>query len=131
MTNPSQLTDAQLLALIGPQGAAQPRQAQRQSASVAMPARPSGPLDLSRMASITAQSESGNRERDPRTGQLITSPKGAQGRMQVMPTTNTSPGFGVAPARDGSDGERTRVGRDYLAAMMQTYGNDPSDVPVP
>lgn len=125
MTDPSQLTDAQLLALIGPQGAAQPRQAQRQAAPVTMPARPSGPLDLNRMASITAQSESGNRERDAR-GNLVTSSKGAQGRMQVMPTTNTSPGYGVVPARNGSDEERTRVGRDYLGAMMQTYGNDPA-----
>jgi hypothetical protein len=79
----------------------------------------------SSMVGITAQAESGNRERDAR-GNLITSSAGAQGRMQVMPTTNTDPGYGVVPARDNSDAERTRVGEDYLAAMMREYGGDPA-----
>jgi hypothetical protein len=77
------------------------------------------------MVGITAQAESGNRERDAR-GNLITSPAGAQGRMQVMPTTNTDPGYGVRPARDNSDAERTRVGEEYLSAMMREYGGDPA-----
>ena len=51
------------------------------------------------------------------------SPKGAQGLMQVMPGTNTSPGYGVAPARDLSEGERTRVGQDYWKAMNERYQN--------
>src|SRR5690606_39124369 len=42
------------------------------------------------MVAVTAQSESGNRERDA-AGRLITSPAGAQGKMQVMPGTNTDP----------------------------------------
>lgn len=82
------------------------------------------PNDLSRMAAITAQSESGNRERDA-AGNLITSAKGAQGAMQVMPGTRVDPGFGVAPAKDDSDAERTRVGRDYLQAMVKRYAGDP------
>ena len=69
--------------------------------------------------------ESGNKDRDAQ-GNLITSSAGAQGRMQVMPDTNRDPGFGVTPAKDGSDEERARVGRDYLAAMMRRYGNDPA-----
>lgn len=77
------------------------------------------------MVAVTAQSESGNRERDA-AGRLITSPAGAQGKMQVMPGTNLDPGFGVKPAKDNSDAERTRVGRDYLAAMLKRYGNDPA-----
>lgn len=85
----------------------------------------SGEALLPAMVAITAQSESGNRERDDR-GNLVTSPKGAQGRMQVMPDTNLDPGYGVRPAQNNSDEERTRVGRDYLAAMMRTYGNDPA-----
>ena len=87
------------------------------------PAMGAGEL-LPRMTEITAVSESGNRERDGR-GRLITSPAGAQGRMQVMPGTNVDPGFGVSAARDGSDEERTRVGRDYLAAMVDRY-KDPA-----
>lgn len=59
-------------------------------------------------------------------GQPIVSPVGARGRMQVMPGTNTDPGFGVRPAQNDSPEERARVGRDYLAAMMQRYGNDPA-----
>lgn len=53
------------------------------------------------------------------------SPKGAQGSMQVMPTTNTNPGFGITPAKDNSDGERTRVGQEYFTKMREKYnGND-------
>lgn len=77
-----------------------------------------------RMAAITAKSESGGRERGP-DGQLITSPKGAQGAMQVMPGTRIDPGFGVRPAQDGSDAERSRVGRDYLVALQRRY-DDPA-----
>ena len=52
------------------------------------------------------------------------SPKGAQGVMQVMPNTQTDPGFGVAPAKDKSPQELERVGRDYYAAMQNKYGHD-------
>ena len=54
------------------------------------------------------------------------SPKGARGRMQVMPGTNADPGFGVRPAVDGSEAERARVGRDYLDAMMKRYDGNAS-----
>lgn len=50
--------------------------------------------------------------------------KGARGRMQVMDYTNADPGFGVRPARDNSQAERERVGRDYLRAMQRRYGSD-------
>jgi hypothetical protein len=50
------------------------------------------------------------------------SPKGARGRMQVLPTTAKDPGFGVAAARDSSEKEYTRVGKDYLKAMVKRYG---------
>lgn len=83
------------------------------------------PGDMGRMVAITLGSESGNRERDA-AGNLITSSKGAQGSMQVMPTTNIDPGFGVEPAKDGSDGERARVGRDYLQALVKHYAGDPA-----
>ena len=77
---------------------------------------------LSRMIAITAQSESGGHEKNP-DGSTITSPKGAQGSMQVMPTTKTDPGYGVRPAADNSPQERARVGADYLTAMLQRYGD--------
>lgn len=83
------------------------------------------PTDLGRMVDITLRSESGNRERDA-AGNLVTSPKGAQGAMQVMPGTRIDPGFGVQPAKDDSDAERSRVGRDYLQAMVKNYAGDPA-----
>lgn len=51
------------------------------------------------------------------------SPKGAVGRMQTMPGTLRDPGFGVTPARDSSDAELTRVGNEYLQAMVNRYGD--------
>ncbi len=80
------------------------------------------PTHFDRMVHITAMSESGGRETDAH-GRTITSPKGAQGVMQVMPGTNKDPGYGVKPAADNSPEERARVGRDYLQAMLQKYGD--------
>ena len=83
-----------------------------------------GPV-LPQMFKVTALTESGNRDFTP-GGRLVTSPKGAQGAMQTMPSTQRDPGFGIRPARDGSVAEKNRVGRDYLTAMMARYGNDPA-----
>jgi len=49
------------------------------------------------------------------------SPKGARGRMQVMPATARQPGYRVKPARDESEEEYTRVGRDYIMAMLKRH----------
>ena len=68
--------------------------------------------DLTR---AVAQVESGG---DPNA----VSPKGAIGRMQVLPSTAKDPGFGVTAARDSSEKEYTRVGKDYLKAMVKSYG---------
>jgi soluble lytic murein transglycosylase-like protein len=57
-------------------------------------------------------------------GKLLTSPKGAEGEMQVMPGTQKDPGYGVTPARDNSPDEKARVGRDYLAAMVKEFKGD-------
>lgn len=80
---------------------------------------------VSDMVGITEQTESGGR-RYGKGGGLTTSPKGARGEMQVMPGTQTDPGFGVRPAADNSPDELARVGRDYLGAMMRRYGGDPA-----
>jgi hypothetical protein len=77
--------------------------------------------DLDDLIRLVAQAESGGRSFD-RQGNLITSPAGAQGMMQVMPATNRDPGFGVKPAADDSEAERIRVGQDYLRAMVNRYG---------
>lgn len=71
--------------------------------------------------SIIAQIESGNRHYDD--GKLILSPKGAMGRMQVMPGTMADPGFGIRPALNDSPEEIDRVGRQYIDAMYQRYGD--------
>ena len=52
-------------------------------------------------------------QRYDKNGELLTSPKGAQGEMQVMPATQLDPGYGVAPAKDRSAAEIARVGKDY------------------
>jgi hypothetical protein len=63
-------------------------------------------------------------QRYDKNGNLLTSPKGAQGEMQVMPATQRSPGFGVTPIRDNSPDEIARVGVDVLRAMQKRYGDD-------
>lgn len=78
------------------------------------------PNDMDRLTNVIMGAESGGRDFD-KNGNILTSPKGAQGRMQVMPATNKDPGFGVRPAADDSAEERARVGRDYLSAMVKRY----------
>lgn len=66
--------------------------------------------------------ESGGRRYD-KQGNLLTSPKGAQGEMQVMPATSRDPGFGIRPARAGDADDLARVGREYFGKMMDKYGD--------
>lgn len=54
------------------------------------------------------------------------SPKGAQGLMQLMPTTAANPGFGVQPVQDNSPQENVRVGQQYMQALTGKYGGDQS-----
>jgi soluble lytic murein transglycosylase-like protein len=49
---------------------------------------------------------------------------GAKGLMQVMPDTLKDAGYGVSPAKNGSIRETTRVGMDYLGAMLKEYNGD-------
>lgn len=51
------------------------------------------------------------------------SPKGALGRMQVMPATAANPGHGIRPAADHSDAELSRVGDELLDALGAKYGD--------
>jgi hypothetical protein len=64
--------------------------------------------------------ESGGRRFD-KDGNLLTSPKGAQGEMQVMPGTARDPGYGIRPARAGDADDLARVGREYFNVMLDKY----------
>lgn len=66
--------------------------------------------------------ESGGRRYD-KQGNLLTSPKGAQGEMQVMPATSRDPGYGIRPAREGDAEDLARVGREYFGKMLNKYGD--------
>jgi len=79
-----------------------------------------GKEDTSDFVARIMQKESRGR-RYGKDGQLLTSEKGAQGEMQVMPGTSRDPGFGVKPARDGSPDELARVGRDYANTLLARY----------
>lgn len=79
--------------------------------------------DFDRLSNIVIGIESGGRRYDE-SGNLLESPKGAKGEMQVLDSTNSAPGFGVRPAADDSPEERARVGRDYLQAMVRRYDGD-------
>ena len=74
----------------------------------------------SRLLSTIMQKESGGRRYD-KNGNLLTSSKGAEGEMQVMPYTSRDPGFGVKPAQNNSPDELKRVGDDYAMAMYNRY----------
>jgi len=54
-------------------------------------------------------------------GNILTSPKGAEGIMQVMRKTQKDPGYGVTPARDRSPEELKRVGDEYGIAMLREF----------
>jgi hypothetical protein len=64
--------------------------------------------------------ESGNKDYD-KYGRLITSPKGAEGRMQTLRSTQRDPGYGVMAARNSSVEEKNRVGEDYFKAMLSEF----------
>ena len=68
------------------------------------------------------QAESQGKRYDEK-GNLLTSLKGAQGEMQVMPKTSRDPGYGVVPAQGNHPDEIARVGKDYLKAMVDKYGD--------
>jgi hypothetical protein len=91
------------------------------------------------------QAESGNRQIDPRTGQIMTSPAGALGIAQIMPATAMQPGYGVPSIFDlaqqqgiqfqnrdeatakqllGNQALNQQFGQNYKNAMLQRFGGD-------
>lgn len=87
-----------------------------------MAAQSNAPQTFEDLVAAVKQAESRGK-RYASDGKLTTSPKGALGEMQVMPGTIKDPGFGVTPATSSSPDEIARVGRDYLQAMKQKYGD--------
>ena len=79
---------------------------------------PSDTID--RLRATIMERESGGRRYD-KEGNLLTSPKGALGEMQVMPATARDPGFGIRPARDNSPDELRRVGEEYAEVLLNRY----------
>jgi hypothetical protein len=79
----------------------------------------SGDMDA-RLRAVIMGKESGGRRYD-KNGNLLTSNKGAQGEMQVMPYTSRDPGFGVRPAQSNDPNELRRVGDEYASAMLRRY----------
>jgi hypothetical protein len=67
--------------------------------------------------------ESGGNHRD-KNGKLITSPMGALGIGQLMPSTSKNPGFGILGIQNDSEGENIRVSKSYLGALIAKYHGD-------
>ena len=101
---------------------AQAQSTVQQVTQQAMPQFAPGGFD--RMVAITRQSESGGREFGP-DGQILTSPKGAKGSMQVLDSTMAAPGLGLQPLdpKTATPEQRARFGGQYLQALLQKYGD--------
>jgi hypothetical protein len=75
---------------------------------------------LARLRSQIMAKESGGRRFD-KSGNLLTSSKGALGEMQVMPATARDPGFGIRPAQSNDPDELRRVGDEYAGVLLNKY----------
>jgi len=78
-----------------------------------------GDMDA-RLRAVIMGKESGGRRYD-KSGNLLTSNKGAQGEMQVMPATARDPGFGIKPAQSNDPNELRRVGDEYASVLLRRY----------
>lgn len=77
---------------------------------------------------IMTKIESGGKMYD-KQGKLLTSPKGAQGKFQIMPATGRRPGYGITPVDYTKTGkalesEMERFARDYLTAALTEFNGD-------
>jgi chorismate mutase len=75
---------------------------------------------LAQLRSQIMAKESGGRRFD-KSGNLLTSSKGALGEMQVMPATARDPGFGIRPAQSNDPDELRRVGDEYAGVLLNRY----------
>ena len=123
---PKQGASAQPLPPITPEGrqeAAQfgiPAEASQKLGAVAQRLDPQGQYPmLARAMRITAGIESTGRQIDPKTGKIITSPKGALGMMQIMPDTARL--YGGDPTNED---QNMVIGGKILRDLMARYRND-------
>lgn len=86
----------------------------------------SGPVAPAATFNRMIQAESGGQQFAP-NGQILTSPKGAQGMAQIMPATAANPGFGVKPATPEEiatpEGNRA-FGERYFQGLLRHFGGD-------
>ena len=100
-----------------------------QDLSAANPRTPtvSSPVAPDQVFQRQIQAESAGQHIDPRTGQILTSPKGAQGIAQVMPATAAQPGYGIRPASPEEIATKEgnmAFGERYKQGMLQAFGGD-------
>ena len=84
------------------------------------------PFDNPDMMKAIAMQESSNRHTDE-NGQLITSPVGAVGKYQIMPSTAAQPGFGLKPLdlATATEAQHEEFSRNYLNKLNERFGNQP------
>lgn len=84
------------------------------------------PFDNPNMMKAIAMQESSNRHTDE-NGQLITSPVGAVGKYQIMPSTAAQPGFGLKPLdlATATEAQHEEFSRNYLNKLNERFGNQP------
>ena len=100
-----------------------------QDLSAANPRTPTviAPVAPNQVFQRQIQAESGGQHIDPRTGQILTSPRGAQGIAQIMPSTAANPGYGIRPATPqeiATPEGNLAFGQRYKNAMLQLFGGD-------
>ncbi|GAA0581460.1 transglycosylase SLT domain-containing protein [Halomonas salifodinae] len=101
----------------GADGGADLRARQRDTSSV------SNEISGMTLLEAIAQVESGGRHRDA-SGRLITSPLGAQGMYQIIPSTGRDPGYGVMPLQNNTQAEHERFAQDYLGALAREFESE-------
>ena len=84
------------------------------------------PFDNPDMMKAIAMQESSNRHTDA-NGKLITSPAGAVGKYQIMPSTAAQPGFGLKPLdlATATEADHEEFSRNYLNKLNERFGNQP------
>ena len=105
----------------GPVASQQPPAAPQQAQPYQPPQAPQG--TFGRMI----QAESGGQQTGP-NGQILTSPKGAVGIAQIMPSTAAQPGYGIAPATPqelATPQGNMLFGQRYFEGMYNKFGQDP------